>query len=1453
MKYILTIHFLIFKRLILLTVVVLLTACKLEVAVTPDAGGTVTSITGTGAPETAGGNRINCGESNTDCEISYSAEIPSDRQDTLTAVAASGYVFDGWYGGECLSTSINGSGTMATCDIEIETRWGGTIPMSIEARFTPTDLNLNDTVGLKLTHDFSSQALSVPYDVYNSYDDTTATFTVSSSNTDIVTVSHTVDTGNNKVDITLSSVSADVSAGTGLGTATITVEADTGSGVSVTTFDVSVGIDRVSFQCSETQSTDTFSTFDTGSPNYLNFESGLTRPLALSPDGQKLFAVNPSANCLEVFSVNENAASGKHLLKVSTLNVGMEPVAVAATSNSEVWVVNHLSDSVSIVDLNVKPRVVETLLVGDEPRDIVLASKDGNSSVNDRGRAFITTAHRGQNYPNPDMDSDRDANDFGFDNEEFLKSEQTVDDDHSDQIGRADVWVFDVASRSTVMTDPLNLFTHSARGLAVSADGQSVYAAGYFSGNQSSIVSEFTLTGEQLGAFNSTRFPDTGTDASPDKLLMGVNDDAAGMEAPTTGLIVKWCSTATNCDVSGAYASWRDETYFDGSSGNETGVDWTNKVPLRLPDRDLFVINANCVNDSDSQCISGETTSTGSGILATVSGVGTTLFNVVEHNGTVFVSNLEAHNEVRFESVMTGDFVDNRISVVTGLSSTPSVSVVNINGSSGSGSLALPGDMIVWEGLSGTSDDKMLVAAFGSAKVGVIDISALTGSGYTPSTANQITVDGGVAGLLLDESRDILFVYSRFTGKIQLFDVDSNDDGYFDAPSSLTALESDSLIDIEPSYVTTGRHFMYDATNASSNGNVACASCHVYGDLDLLAWDLGNYNNVIEAMPLRRSVQNIPRMISNNMAWDGVTDVTTFNSHSIPTVDYAVYVSHVTQALSNDGSTAPAWIDIANKKFLDYGSFDVDADSSHDYTYGYRVITKTNNGNGGDDAGWPEEDIYTNLDIDSGKELGWKLLNNAPATLSVGNKFTSGGSSGCSPLPTGETCYQVKSIGMPSSSSGIVYDSTSAGSDSDPMHAYVVTDGSSNGNVYGWYGFTIVPQFHFHPMKGPMTTQTFRGMKDSGALHWRGDMHDGLADTANMKTSFAYFNQAFQGLLGRSSVLNSTDLDKFTEFALSIMMPPNPVRELDNLLTGTSDDPLYVAHSTTDTSTLRDQQSGFDMFADNGTGDNTPEMLLFTATNDCQSCHAISESSKLFGTDKTATFESVGQNFKVPHVRNMYQKVGAFWELDSYDNPLDQVSGFGYSHDGSLASLLDFFLFFDISDIHCQIFSGTCNFANFDQTLKDATAGMTEFMMAAPSNLKPIVGQQITMGPDDFNNDLSVTKSECSSISEQNEKDMCNWVLPGSKYKLDRTTLMVQQAEAGNCDLLVSGFLEGEFVKTLITEGDSCDTWPDVVYFGGDCSNLYEAQKQKLLHEQEFTYTCLPPGTGAREYNIPGS
>ena len=113
-------------------------------------------------------------------------------------------------------------------------------------------------------------------------------------------------------------------------------------------------------------------------PAFVNFESPQVHPIDVTPDGATLLAVNTADGQLEVFDL-----VGGLPVRRGSVPVGVDPVSVRARSNGEAWVVNQISDSVSVVDL-ASMRVTRTVLVGDEPADIVFTAKPS--------RAFVSLA-----------------------------------------------------------------------------------------------------------------------------------------------------------------------------------------------------------------------------------------------------------------------------------------------------------------------------------------------------------------------------------------------------------------------------------------------------------------------------------------------------------------------------------------------------------------------------------------------------------------------------------------------------------------------------------------------------------------------------------------------------------------------------------------------------------------------------------------------------------------------------------------------------------------------------------------------------------------------------------------------------------------------------------------------------------------------------------------------------
>ncbi|HEX5009457.1 MAG TPA: hypothetical protein VFY71_03575 [Planctomycetota bacterium] len=164
---------------------------------------------------------------------------------------------------------------------------------------------------------------------------------------------------------------------------------------------------------------------------FVNWESPHVHPVELSSGGDKLLAVNTPDARLEVFDV-----TGALPVLVAEVPVGTDPVSVRSRTRTEAWVVNHISDSVSVVDLPTG-RVRATLRTDDEPADVIFAGSPQ--------RAFVTCSAANT------------------------------------------VLVFDPDDLA-VPPVRLDIQGEDPRALAVSADGSRVYAAIFESSNRTSIL-----------------------------------------------------------------------------------------------------------------------------------------------------------------------------------------------------------------------------------------------------------------------------------------------------------------------------------------------------------------------------------------------------------------------------------------------------------------------------------------------------------------------------------------------------------------------------------------------------------------------------------------------------------------------------------------------------------------------------------------------------------------------------------------------------------------------------------------------------------------------------------------------------------------------------------------------------------------------------------------------------
>jgi hypothetical protein len=211
---------------------------------------------------------------------------------------------------------------------------------------------------------------------------------------------------------------------------------------------------------------------------------------------------------------------------------------------------------------------------------------------------------------------------------------------------------------------------------------------------------------------------------------------------------------------------------------------------------------------------------------------------------------------------------------------------------------------------------------------------------------------------------------------------------------------------------------------------------------------------------------------------------------------------------------------------------------------------------------------------------------------------------------------------------------------------------------------------------------------------------------------------------------------------------------------------------------------------------------------------------------------------KIPHLRNMYQKVGMFGMANTFvpgdsDELLsflgepfndttfqgDQVRGFGFLHDGSMDTLFRFHAatVFGRSPSNPGGFPIITDPGDPVKAQQELTANiaarrqMESFMMAFDSNLAPIVGQQVTL------------------------------TLASGAEAAARIDLFEARAAVGECDLVVHASFGARSFGFLYK--------PSTGTFSPDTAHgvkLTDRALRALRVVGPLTFTAVPPQSGPR-------
>lgn len=223
-----------------------------------------------------------------------------------------------------------------------------------------------------------------------------------------------------------------------------------------------------------------------------HFEARQVHPLAMTPDGTRLVAVDSPSARVTVFDLSSGSP-----VRLGHIPVGLEPVTVRARTNDEIWVVNEVSDSVSVISLS-SNAVVDTIRTGDEPSDVVFAA----------GKAYVTCARAAQ------------------------------------------IRVYHPTTRAQIGS--INLDGVYPHALAANADGTRLYAAFLLSGNRTTVLPKElappqpTPTNPTLPAPPQTALIVPASDSRVTNMIQVLDHDVAEIDTSTDSVLRMISDVGTN-------------------------------------------------------------------------------------------------------------------------------------------------------------------------------------------------------------------------------------------------------------------------------------------------------------------------------------------------------------------------------------------------------------------------------------------------------------------------------------------------------------------------------------------------------------------------------------------------------------------------------------------------------------------------------------------------------------------------------------------------------------------------------------------------------------------------------------------------------------------------------------------------------------------------------------------